>query len=56
MSGDDLEHLPPEFRELARKLREEQARPSDCDHGGWTFEQHGRCCWKCGSFMIDWGD
>jgi len=54
--SEDLSHLPEKFRELARRLREEQAKPTDCDHEGWNFKQHGRCCWKCGTFMVDWGD
>lgn len=29
---------------------------SACDHAGWSFEQQGRRCFKCGSFMVDWGD
>lgn len=27
-----------------------------CDHKAWTFKKHGRCCFKCGEFMVDFGD
>ena len=27
-----------------------------CTHQGWTFEQDGRCCRKCGVFVVDFGD
>jgi hypothetical protein len=27
-----------------------------CDHAGWNFQQHGRGCFKCGTFMVDFGD
>ena len=27
-----------------------------CDHAGYSFAKMGRCCFKCGEFMVDWGD
>jgi len=27
-----------------------------CTHEGWSFKKHGRCCFKCGTFMVDFGD
>lgn len=27
-----------------------------CMHEGYNFQQHGRCCWLCGRFMVDFGD
>lgn len=27
-----------------------------CQHEGWTFKTHGRCCHKCGKFLVDFGD
>ena len=30
--------------------------PGDCLHEGWSFEKHGRCCCKCGKFLMDFGD
>lgn len=27
-----------------------------CEHEGWTFKKHGRCCHQCGKFLIDFGD
>jgi len=29
---------------------------AECDHAGWSFSQHGRCCFGCSQFMVDWGD
>lgn len=33
-----------------------RSRQDACDHKGYSFEKHGRCCFKCGVFMVDWGD
>lgn len=36
-----------------------QKQPSskaDCDHAGYRFDLHGRCCFKCGTFVTDFGD
>ncbi len=27
-----------------------------CDHVGYSFDRHGRCCFRCGTFMVDPGD
>lgn len=27
-----------------------------CNHEGYSFEKHGRCCPRCSIFMVDWGD
>lgn len=27
-----------------------------CDHAGWAFAKHGRCCPACGLVMLDFGD
>lgn len=45
--------VPPRFDGYAEaKLAVQRA----CLHEGWSFKKHGRCCWKCGTFMVDWGD
>lgn len=28
----------------------------DCRHVGWEFSKHGRCCFACGAFVLDFGD
>lgn len=38
---------------------EEAARrklQDSCAHVDWNFQKHGRCCHKCGAFMVDFGD
>lgn len=35
---------------------EQKAKQDTCPHTGWNFAQHGRCCFLCGAFMVDWGD
>lgn len=27
-----------------------------CKHKGWEWEKHGRCCFNCGTYVIDFGD
>ncbi len=27
-----------------------------CEHKGYSFTQHGRCCPTCGDFLVDFGD
>lgn len=27
-----------------------------CVHEGWSFNEHGRRCHKCGEFLVDFGD
>lgn len=27
-----------------------------CEHVGYDFDKHGRCCFDCGEVMIDFGD
>lgn len=27
-----------------------------CTHDGWNWKQHGRCCFTCGAFVVDFGD
>lgn len=27
-----------------------------CNHAGWSFSKDGRCCRKCGAFVLDFGD
>ena len=44
-----------EYIDLATcEIRDENVE--QCDHSGWTFEKQGRCCFKCGGFMVDFGD
>ena len=43
----------PEAKAEALARREIQ---NTCTHEGWNFKEHGRCCFKCGTFMVDWGD
>ena len=40
-------------------IEQEKARlaaQAACEHAGWNFKEHGRCCFKCGIFMVDFGD
>ncbi len=46
-----------ELRALSRKMHaEDRERQKTCKHEDYSFEKHGRCCWTCGIFMVDWGD
>lgn len=29
---------------------------SKCKHLGWDWEKHGRRCFNCGTFVVDFGD
>lgn len=34
-------------------------QPADyenCHHYGWEWDRHGRCCFNCGAFVVDFGD
>jgi hypothetical protein len=51
--------------ENRKKLAEERDRivemnggqdKPDCRHIGWDFRKHGRCCFACGAFVVDFGD
>lgn len=45
------------FNEVLKFIGE--AKPFNketCQHTGWNFAQHGRCCFQCGTFMVDFGD
>jgi len=41
---------------LQERNRQEKELQKTCTHEGWNFKEHGRCCFKCGTFMVDWGD
>ena len=41
---------------LQERNRQEKELQKTCTHEGYSFEKHGRCCFKCGVFMVDWGD
>lgn len=38
------------------EAEERQKHQAACTHAGWSFQAMGRCCFKCGAFMVDWGD
>lgn len=43
--------------EALKKFGEQmKAAQATCQHAGWDFAKHGRCCWGCGAFMVDFGD
>jgi hypothetical protein len=27
-----------------------------CRHIGWEWKRHGRCCFNCSTFVVDFGD
>lgn len=27
-----------------------------CQHKGWNWNKHGRCCFNCGEAVVDFGD
>lgn len=43
-------------RELWSWIAQHPTTKATCDHAEWTFERHGRVCFKCGTFMVDFGD
>lgn len=60
---DYLKHIHAEAqdgnREELRILQNIKSRIFSkhlCDHKGYNFKQHGRCCPHCGKFLTDFGD
>ena len=58
--GDEIERLRNENAVLRDAIKRfvpgglhEKAL---CMHEGYSFKKHGRCCFKCGAFMVDFGD
>lgn len=45
--------VPESIRFAAAAEAEKQAA---CDHAGWSWKTQGRCCFKCGALMVDFGD
>jgi hypothetical protein len=45
-------HSPEYKAEQAERRKLQDA----CGHEGYSFAKHGRCCFKCGAFMVDFGD
>lgn len=39
-----------------RALAESHPLKNKCDHVGYSFEQHGRRCHKCGEELVSFGD
>ena len=49
-------HWTPHPKFPAAPSLEQETRPAECDHAGWSFETHGRGCIKCGATLADFGD
>lgn len=49
LSDDDIKRIRQGATEMI-------ALQKTCTHSGWNFAEHGRCCWTCGTFMVDFGD
>ena len=57
LSDADVERIARRVAELLTAAKEtKQKPPQSCDHAGYTFAKHGRCCPLCGAFMTDFGD
>ena len=41
---------------LAREGERLREARETCDHAAWIFAAAGRCCPRCGTFMVDFGD
>ena len=41
---------------IHRWARKNLKKQKTCKHEKWNFKQHGRCCFDCGIFMVDFGD
>jgi hypothetical protein len=54
-SGGDIKRAA-EAASIIDAWKSEQATQLTCDHADWSFEKHGRCCFKCGAFVVDFGD
>lgn len=50
LSDDDIKRI------IRQGATEMIALQKTCTHSDWNFAEHGRCCWTCGTFMIDFGD
>lgn len=37
-------------------INSKRAKQAICDHAGYSFKEHGRCCWQCGVVLVDFGD
>ncbi len=44
------------FIKMDKALRPYLERQKTCDHAGYKFRDHGRCCGSCGIIMMDFGD
>lgn len=53
---DELEKLAADKIEELEKLAAEIEEPSKCQHEGYNFRKHGRCCPHCGEFLTVFGD
>lgn len=44
----------------ATRLGKATLRPpvpkTECEHPWHDFKRHGRCCWFCGTIVVDFGD
>lgn len=54
VEGFGLPSLASIFRGQA--IVQRRVNQASCTHAGWTFEKDGRCCRKCGTFVVDFGD
>lgn len=49
--------LESQLGELWRYVAQKHpSSKADCDHAGYAFDRHGRCCFKCGTVVTDFGD
>jgi hypothetical protein len=55
LAADEIERLTRELAAI-KGIGVANRNKGECKHEGWTFKKHGRCCPKCGTFMVDWGD
>jgi hypothetical protein len=54
--GGDLKRVKETAAVIDNFTAERAAKRETCRHEGWSFEKHGRCCFECGTFVVDFGD
>ena len=53
---DCLERMvPSDLRGLVNALSS-ATQAKVCDHPGYSFDKHGRCCPTCNDLIVDFGD